>query len=548
MSIYTISTVHIITLVILIAFSVYIYLRANKDQMLYNFLAVQGAFGIWIVAKILKTVSPVFGMRWFFVVMQYFGICMLQVVFLNFAFNYSKGKNLPKWFLRIFIPLSCIQFLFIASNEYHHLFYSVFTFTGDKFGKLFYVHVGIMYSSIVAGIILISRRFKKDFYNSAEYIEISLAIIIPLFANIFYLSGYYHELMRKMNLRPFDITPLAFSLSLGVFAYAIYNRDFLDLMPVFEDEIIKHTKTGIGVLDTCDFLVDVNQSGKGYIETIALPNNYWKGSEEIDRQIKTADGKIIHVQKKILIDKGSKHIGYILMFNDITSYMSLSSEIKEQVEELKAMNYELKEKIQLNDVLSKISVRNYVAREVHDILGHSMTLAIKLMEIGKMDYQQEHKKELLEQRLNEAYEICQKGYTDLRRSLRETQEITYDFISLKTEINKIGKVVEVAGVEFELVIPKIYGLLREDEYQVIKRFVQESITNSVKHGKATKIIVFVEMSKKQNRIRIEDNGMGCLNLVKGNGLKGMEFRAKSINGSVDFSNVESGGFAVELEY
>lgn len=557
-SIFVISTVHIIALVLLIAFSTYIYLKANKDRMLYTFLGVQGAFFIWIIAKIFKTVSPVFGLRWFFVVFQYFGICILEIAFIEFAYHYYKGKPLPKVLSRIFKVVASIQFVIIASNEYHHLFYSRFDFDGDDFGKLFYLHVFIMYGFIISGIVMVARKFHKDFYHNKKFYEISIAMIIPLIANIYYLSGYYHELMKLLHWRSFDITPIAFELSLAVFAYSIYKKDFLDLMPVFEDEIIRHIHTGIIIFDKYNNIIEQNNSAHEFLKDAWESGPIIDEDLEVDRIYQVQTNKFLHVQKKLLIDKKNKFLGYIITIMNVSSHMILKNNIEKQVEELRAINFELKEKIKLSDTLTKVSARNYVARELHDILGHSMTISIKLLEIAKMECDgdlQDNKSSLeyktivsVNRRLTEAFEICQEGYLSLRKSLIEKQEMSYDRISLKTELNKMGKVLKVAGVEFDLVMEKVNGLLTESEYQTIKRFCQECITNAVKHGKATAISIELDFDSSKNVVTIKDDGIGCNDFTKGNGLSGMEHRAREIGGEINYYSKKGEGFLVELVY
>lgn len=557
-SIFTISTVHIIAFVLLIAFSTYIYLKANKDQLLYNFMAVQGAFLIWILAKILKTVSPVFGLRWFFVVFQYFGICILEVAFIHFAYQYYKGKPLPRWFSRLSKLIGSIQFLVIATNEYHHLFYSRFDFKGDDFGTLFYFHVIIMYGFILSGIFMVGKKFRKDFYHNKKFYEISIAAIIPLLANVYYLSGYYHELMKILNWKAFDITPIAFELSLGVFAYSIYKKDFLDLMPIFEDEIVRHTHTGVIIFDKYNNIIEENSAAKEFLKDAWESGLLLYENQEVDRVYEVRKNRFLHVQKKRLIDQKNKFLGYIITIMDISSYMILKNNIELQVEELRAINFELKEKIKQSDSLTKVSARNYVARELHDILGHSMTISIKLLEIAKMECDNKENKDVIglthntiesvNERLNEAYEICSEGYLNLRKSLIEKQEMSYDLISLKTEVNKMGKVLSVAGIEFELVMDKVKGLLNEGEYRGITRFCQECITNAIKHGKATTISIQMDFHASKNVISIRDNGVGCDDFTKGSGLKGMEDRASTIGGEINYFSKTGEGFLVELVY
>lgn len=545
-SIFTISTVHILSLVILIGFSVYIYTKANKSKLLYSFLAVELAFFIWIVAKIMKTVSPTFDLRWFFVVLQYFGICFLEVVFLRFAFIYGSGKNPPKWLTWLVTIVATVQLAIIASNEYHHLFYSEFTFDADEFGPLFYLHVAVMYSLIVYGIVRIGIKFRKDYRKDRKYFVISFAILLPLVANIYYLSGYYHDLMRLLHWRSFDITPLAFSLSLGAFGYSIQKKEFLDMMPVFEDEMVRHMNAGVFLLDKNHQLIDANERAGAYVKEWMGNDYFFEDLDQKDYMIEKGH-KHFHYQKSCLHDTRGKLYGYLIIVYDVTSYMRLKNDIENQVEELEAVNEDLQDKIKIHESMSRIASRNFVARELHDVLGHSMTIAIKLLEIAKMEYMDKDL-DLSVAKLQEAYDISHKGYSDLKRSIKEELNMEYDIIGLKTEINKLGRVVSVAGVDFKLEMAAYNGLLSEEEYMAIKRFVQESITNSIKHGKASRIDVNLDLGSRKRRVSVTDNGRGCDQMVMGNGLTGMKHRVENLGGEVTFENLPDKGFRISLLY
>jgi len=258
--------------------------------------------------------------------------------------------------------------------------------------------------------------------------------------------------------------------------------------------------------------------------------------------------RFYQIQKHPIFDSREQMKGYLLSVTDVTSYMQMREQIQDQVEELRAVNYQLKEQIKLKNTLSKVSARNYVARELHDILGHSMTLTIKLLEIGVIKIDESNDVLSGLENVEEAYRVSSKGYNDLRKSLVDKQEISYDLISLKTEINKIGLVLKAAGLVFELKMSKINGLLREDEYQTIIRFIQEAVTNSVKHGKASEIIVSMDFQQSKRIIRVQDNGCGCKDFIKGNGINGMLDRAKLVEGIISLDLCQAEGFCIQLEY
>lgn len=95
---------HLITLMLLVLFTSYIYFRAKKSPLLFSYLSVVGMITVWMISKILKTLSPVIELRWFFIITQYFAIDFLSICFLIFAYTHSKNRLPSK------NKLSCGQF------------------------------------------------------------------------------------------------------------------------------------------------------------------------------------------------------------------------------------------------------------------------------------------------------------------------------------------------------------------------------------------------------------------------------------------------------
>jgi signal transduction histidine kinase len=555
-SVLTISSIHFIALIILVGFSVFIYLKANKNTLLYSFLGVQASFLIWILAKILKTVSPIVELRWFFVVFQYFGICALELTFLQFAYYYSRGRSLSKRFLIIAVPFVFLQFIVIATNEYHHLFYTTFDFYGNTFGPAFQLLTRIMYTCIIIGIILIAQKFRKDFYRQRLFYEMLIPIMIPLLTNIFYLSGHYHQLMKYLGWYAFDITPLGFELSLIIFSIAIYKKDFLNIMPIYVDEIIEQVNIGVVIFDHKGQLLDANSIANNLIKE-GLTLKEICQSKNNESNLIFLNNQCLEISYKSIMDSKKKVIGNMLTIVDITPYSLLKSNLDEQIRELEEVTKDLEEHVKLNNNLVLVASKNYVARELHDILGHSMTLTIKLLEVALIECLELNcsdsddnrlKKEVLIEKLQEAHGICVKGYSDLRISLVEKQQMGYDIVSLKTEINKMAKVLKFAGIDFKLGIENTNHVFTESEFLILKRFCQECITNSVKHGKASCIHIHMSFEKDLKQIGIHDNGIGCNALVKGNGLSGLEDRIKSLDGKLTWSSSYLNGFDMVLSY
>ena len=76
----------------------------------------------------------------------------------------------------------------------------------------------------------------------------------------------------------------------------------------------------------------------------------------------------------------------------------------------------------------------------------------------------------------------------------------------------------------------------------VYRIIQEAVNNSIKHAKATKIVVNFELDKEELTISILDNGIGfdAATIEAGNGLQSMQKRAKEINAILTIDSLENG--------
>jgi signal transduction histidine kinase len=82
------------------------------------------------------------------------------------------------------------------------------------------------------------------------------------------------------------------------------------------------------------------------------------------------------------------------------------------------------------------------------------------------------------------------------------------------------------------------------------RIAQESISNAVKHGRASRVAVGLVMGAKGARISISDNGAGISNPIdtnKGMGIKIMRYRAQRIGGKLHITRRMPRGTRVVCE-
>jgi two-component system, LuxR family, sensor kinase FixL len=79
------------------------------------------------------------------------------------------------------------------------------------------------------------------------------------------------------------------------------------------------------------------------------------------------------------------------------------------------------------------------------------------------------------------------------------------------------------------------------------RIAQEAVSNAVKHGKASEIVVTLAVGEDQVRLRVKDNGVGFpdeLEKERGMGVNIMQYRARIIGGSLEIRRDPAGGTVV----
>ncbi|WMM25733.1 sensor histidine kinase [Tissierella sp. MB52-C2] len=227
-------------------------------------------------------------------------------------------------------------------------------------------------------------------------------------------------------------------------------------------------------------------------------------------------------------------------------YKALRKE-KREVERLNKeleLSYEkLKEQSKKIEELTISKERNRVAEEIHDNLGHNLIALNMNLDVAEkiIDRDMDKAKELI----NKSYILAKRSMEDLRKAVYALKEkVTKTFIdSLKEIVANIeytGKVKIILDVEesIEEILP---------EYKdIIYTSIKEIITNSVKHGKCDEINISIKLSIEEINIIVADNGVGCDEFVKGNGLLGIEKRIMDYKGKINYDNSISKGFKIEL--
>lgn len=210
----------------------------------------------------------------------------------------------------------------------------------------------------------------------------------------------------------------------------------------------------------------------------------------------------------------------------------------------KALIHERNRVVKLNKEIEELVItkeRSRVAQEIHDSLGHSLiALNMKLDVVGNMVDKDDYK-------IKEVIEKCQSLTKESMDSLRKAvyalkdEDMTKELIkSIQGLSNNIG-----SGININYNIDENIENYSLECKHIIYNIIKESLTNSIKHSKGNEVNINLEV-KDEIYLKIEDDGVGCENLVKGNGLMGIEKRVSEAGGSIYYEKGVGEGFITEV--
>ncbi|OXM63359.1 two-component sensor histidine kinase [Amycolatopsis vastitatis] len=201
--------------------------------------------------------------------------------------------------------------------------------------------------------------------------------------------------------------------------------------------------------------------------------------------------------------------------------------------------------------LAAATERTRVAREMHDIIGHNLSVIITLADGGA--YAAEVTPERSREALRLVGEAGRQALGELRRMLGVLREqATAPELHPQPRIADIEALCGRLGAAGPEVVYRSGGELESLDHGVqlmAYRIVQEALTNSLKHaGPGTRIQVALTVEGAQLRIHVHDTGRpggtGEPSPGEGHGLAGMKERAALYGGTVTAGPEPGGGWSV----
>jgi len=120
---------------------------------------------------------------------------------------------------------------------------------------------------------------------------------------------------------------------------------------------------------------------------------------------------------------------------------------------------------------------------LHDIIGNSLVVTIKLLEVAKLYYSNDRNQSLLA--LNDAMESISSGIVTMKNISEQNKLNLYSGEQLENELNKIFDKIKNVDIKTKLSVKGSYYSLDSGIFDLILKSSLEFVTNSLKHAEAS---------------------------------------------------------------
>ncbi|MEK6324893.1 MAG: sensor histidine kinase [Acidobacteriota bacterium] len=237
---------------------------------------------------------------------------------------------------------------------------------------------------------------------------------------------------------------------------------------------------------------------------------------------------------------------FVVVFTQIAvNEREARAEVERLAAELSEANRKLREYASQVEELATARERNRLAREIHDSLGHYLTVVNVQIEAARAVIDDRHRALDV---LRKAQSLTQEGLTEVRRSVAALRSPSTENRPLTEALAALVAECCAADIPAALIVDGEPRSLPPQVELTLYRAAQEGLTNVRKHARASHATVTLDyLGAESVRLVIEDDGVGGDTSNGGFGLLGVRERAQLLGGNVRVRASASRGFVLEVE-
>ncbi|MFZ5844724.1 MAG: sensor histidine kinase [Pseudomonadota bacterium] len=188
------------------------------------------------------------------------------------------------------------------------------------------------------------------------------------------------------------------------------------------------------------------------------------------------------------------------------------------------------------EYLAGLAERERIARDLHDLLGHTLSLIALKAELAR---------KLLERDPARAKTEVADIEAAAREALQEVREAVagYRGSGLQQELKRVSQALQVVNIQPQIQMPTL--TLPPAVENVLSFVLREAITNVIRHARARHCEIRLSRLPNQIELLVQDDGQAAAG-AEGNGLRGMRERVLTLQGELEFASGDGHRIRVRL--
>ncbi len=186
--------------------------------------------------------------------------------------------------------------------------------------------------------------------------------------------------------------------------------------------------------------------------------------------------------------------------------------------------------------LAQVAERERIARDLHDVLGHTLSLIVLKSELAGKVLPADPTRARRE--ISEVEQTARRALTEVRETIRG-----YRSEGLAAELDRARQTLALAGVtlECDAPLPRLTPLVES----TLSLVLRECVTNIVRHARAARCRLSIAAEPQRTLFEITDDGRGGIE-HEGNGLRGMRERLAPLGGRLAIDSARGTRLSVEI--
>ena len=203
------------------------------------------------------------------------------------------------------------------------------------------------------------------------------------------------------------------------------------------------------------------------------------------------------------------------------------------------VNRELRETREELATLAVAEERLRIARDLHDLLGHSLSVIALKTELASRLLERDPARAAGE--LEEVQAVSRQALAEVRGAVQGYREL-----ALADSLTRARSALSAAGIDCELATAPT--ALPADVDAVLAWAVREGTTNVIRHSHARHCAIRIHADRASAALEIDDDGHAGAATVNGggSGLDGLRERAQRVRGTLEAGARPGGGFRLRV--